>query len=556
MMEVFLIDVVPQSHSNETWQDAEPSVAVNPAHPGHIVVSAFTPPDPGQTDGPLYCSVDHGHTWNLSFIVPGGEPNDQTYKFATHNNEFYGGDLVDGSFTLNELRTPNPVAPGAMSVINAASPDDQPFIEAATVHSGPAAGSDRTYVGLNDLGVSGTTGQTAAIDVCLDAKAPIPVVNRVYIEKRSTGSASQNGPQVRTAIHHDGTIYAVFAGWRSFNFGTFAFTTDVVVVRDDNWGSGLTPFTALVDPGDGIAGMRVQTGVSLVFNAKIGQERTAGSFAIAVHPHDSNVVYICWAGPENGVYTLHVQRSHDRGVTWSKVLLEIPNATNPALAIAKNGRIGFLYQQVTGTAPNDRWEAHFRHSMDGKKWRDVVLANTPASTPVLNIFQGLTYIGDYIDMVAVDDHFYGTFCANNTPDPANFPATPPTGARPNGAVFLRNVTHVAPWGLLGTNGVTPVAISIDPFFFRISWREEEEEEEEERFGRERLYIKGLKYERLDIEELKLDLDKEFGDDDRGERRERLKGLGRTLREIADRIEDLARRHVTKHHHHDDDDDDD
>ena len=50
------------------------------------------------------------------------------------------------------------------------------------------------------------------------------------------------------------------------------------------------------------------------------------------------------------------------------------------------------------------------------------------------------------------------FCANNTPDPANFPS---------GVTFNRNHTNAAPFQLLGTNGVTPVAVSIDPFFFRI-----------------------------------------------------------------------------------------
>jgi hypothetical protein len=457
MTQFTIVNVVPQSHSNETWQDSEPSIGVNQADPTHIVLSAFTPADPGQTNGPVYYSEDGGASWNLSFIVPGGEPNDQTFKFGGRSSQFYGGDLFDSGLTLNALSTSDPFVPGTMSTLETSGDNDQPFIESTTVPYGPDAGKDRVYIGLNDLSVFGTTGQTAAIDVCLDATAATPVFTRVYIDHRSTGDASQDGPQVRTAVHLDGSVYAVFAGWRSS-----AITTDVVVVRDDNWAVGPNPFTALVDPNDSVAGFRVQTAVPITFNFNVSQQRTAGSFAIAVDPRDSDIVMICWADLNAGVYRLHLQRSTNRGASWSGVLLSVDNATNPALAISTIGKIGFLYQKfVSGT---DKWETHFQESTNATTWSDTIICTTPAATPVLNTAQGLTYIGDYLDLVAVGKNFFGTFCANNTPDPANFPATPATATRPNGAIFLRNVTTAAPWNLLGTDGVTQVNVSIDPFF--------------------------------------------------------------------------------------------
>jgi len=54
MTQFSVVNVVPQSHSNETWQDSEPSIGVNQADPTHIIISAFTPPDPLQTNGPIY----------------------------------------------------------------------------------------------------------------------------------------------------------------------------------------------------------------------------------------------------------------------------------------------------------------------------------------------------------------------------------------------------------------------------------------------------------------------------------------------------------------------
>lgn len=466
MTDFTIVNVVPQTHSGETHQDSEPSIGVNQADPDQIVISAFTPPDPGQSNGPVYYSEDGGATWHLSFIVPGGQPNDQTFKFASRSNQFYGGDLAGSSLTLNALSTTDPFTPGTMAVLETLGSDDQPFIEVTTVAFGADAGKDRVYIGHNDTGAGAAS---AAVDICLDATAATPTFTRAFIETRSTGTAGQDGPSVRTAVHPDGTVYVLFAAWRSFSGSSpAAVGTDIVVVRDDNWASGSSPLTALTDPGDHLAGIRVQTGVSLSFDAlggqsghqnsgALGQERVGGSFTIAVDPRDSDIVMICWAGIVNGVYTLNVQRSTNRGVSWAAAGLTIPNATNPALAIASTGKIGLLYQQLNGSGSSQTWDTHFRDSLNGTTWSDTLLATTPANTPALNASQGRTYLGDYIDLVAVGKNFYGTFCADNTPATANFPTVM--------ATYLRNIDTTTQT-LVDTDGTTPVAASIDPFFVK------------------------------------------------------------------------------------------
>jgi hypothetical protein len=477
MAKFTVVDVVPQTHSNETNIDREPSIGVNPVNAKQILISAFTPPDAGQTNGPLYVSQDGGATWSLAFIIPGGGPLDQTYGFGGLSGEFYGGDISGTSnpfamppiIILNALRTGNPFVPGTMQILENPTPTDQPFIVSTTVRYGPDNGKDRFYIGYNDQRVASTTGHTAAIDFCLDATATNPAINTAHLDTRAAAfwyTANQDGPQVRTAVHADGTIYAVFNGVRTFHDngdGTANTTSDVVVVRDDNWAIS-APFSALIDPGDGLAGLRVQKGIPLLWSPgtpNLGQERAFGTFAIATHPGDSDIVYLAWAQLESGVQTMHVQRSTNRGVNWSPNLLSIPNAINAALAISVTGRIGLMYQQLTGTAPNDRWQTHFQESTNGTTWTDTVVCSTPAETPPSGGM--LPYLGDYMEMLAVGKNFYGTFCANNTPDPANFPATPPTATTPNGAIFVRNVGTAAPWNLLGTDGVTVVGISIDPF---------------------------------------------------------------------------------------------
>jgi len=225
-------------------------------------------------------------------------------------------------------------------------------------------------------------------------------------------------------------------------------------------------FGALVDPSDSLAGRIVVSGVRVPFennsHANFGQERFVSSnLSIAVDPTNSSRVYVAWADFPGGSppYTLHVRRSDNRGVTWSASdLLTISNATNPALAVNNAGKVAFLYQRNTPTGvplANQRWETHVRRSVNqGGAWDDIILANTSAATPVVTF---IPYLGDYAYIQAIGKDFYGIFSASNFPDMANFPL---------GVTYQRNAnfnTHQ----LFRTDGVTQVAVSIDPFFFKI-----------------------------------------------------------------------------------------
>ena len=446
-----VVNVIPNSHSNETNQDSEPSIAVNPNNPAEIVVTAFTPPDSGLSDGPIYYSQDGGETWHLNFDVPGGGPGDQTVAFATTSNELYGAILRgDISKQLNAVRTANPAAASELPTFDKRSDIDQPWVEARTVVGGPDNGKDRLFLAYNNDGAALGTA-SASVDVCLDAQAASPAFTQVTLDPRSVGTGLLDGYAIRPVAHSDGTVYVAYEGWRSGTFGS-NITTDIVVARDDNWGQGSPAFSDLKDPGDKKAGRLVQTGVVIDDGGILGQERLNNDLAIAVDPTNSDVVYLAWADNAGANYTLRVRRSLNRGVDWSGDLLTVDNATMACLAINGAGVAGLMYQQVSGA----NWETHFRRTSDGTNWSDVTLSTSPANTPPRQFHP---YLGDWARVVAVGHTFYGVFCANNTPDPAHFP---------NDVTFQRNHTTTAPFNLLGTDGVTTVGVSIDPFFFRIT----------------------------------------------------------------------------------------
>lgn len=463
--QVRVVNMMPKAQSGETNQDSEPNIAVNPADPLRIAGSAFTPDPMGGTNAPIYVSIDGGNTWFMNLIVPGGNSlsgtGDITIRFGGTSGILYTGILRGDSFLrLNILRTADFTSPAPMVILVDRTQVDQPYVQATTVLSGVGVGNDRVYVGNNDFSVPGPGRRTATIDQSLDAAAVVPPFTISRIETRNTGSANQDGPPIRPAIHPNGRIYAAFYHWDNFD-GTSA-TADVVVVRDDNWGIGASPFTSIID-GDGNAGVRVATGLTVPWanfsQVSFGQERFVGSnISIAVDPLNSDRVYLAWADRVGTTdYTLHVRRSTDGGMTWSADLLTITNATNPALTINSDGKVAFLYQQISGTGAGQRWETHFRRSLDGSTWDDMILARPLAGAPATTF---IPYLGDYVHVMAVGRDFYGIFSANNTPDNANFP---------NGVVYQRNADFSTST-LLDTDNITSVPISIDPFFFMVEER--------------------------------------------------------------------------------------
>lgn len=453
----FVVNMIPNIFSGETNQDSEPNLAIDPADPRRIAGSAFTRDPLGGANAPIFVSTDGGHTWALNNIVPsqpGAATGDITLGFG-HQGRLYAGILrIPGGLRLNILRTTAFTSPTVMTVLvdRTGSGVDQPYVEAARVFRGAAAGLDRVYVGNNDFNAA--LGRTATVDVSLDGggATPPPPSNFLArrIEPRATGG--QDWPPIRPAVHIDGTIYAAYFGLRAGG------TTDVVVARDDNWAAGATQFADLHDSGDGLAGQIVATGVNVPFEnfATMALERlVASDLSIAVDPRDSRRVWVAWGDRPAGTtgLTLHVRRSMDGGQTWSPDLRVVSNAKAPVVAVNSRGRVAFLYQQLTGAAPNQRWVTQVeRTGNEFTSFMTTVLANVPANAPPA---QFLPYLGDYMDMKSPGKDFYGIFSANNTPALANFPS---------GVTYQRNA-NFGTQTLFAADGITPVAASIDPFFF-------------------------------------------------------------------------------------------
>jgi hypothetical protein len=464
-----VVNMIPKDWSDETNQDTEPNLSVNPANPRQIIGTAFTYDNPAGTSAvspamtgnwaPFFYSTDGGNTWTLQFVLPSAAGDqlptwDVTSRFGGSSGEVYSG-LISPSGGFADVILINR-APNALTkqVKFASVNGDQPFLEATTAQSGAPAGQDCLYVGYNASGTNST------VLVFLNAAGPAPTFTSNPLDVRFPSDM----PPTRTAIHHHtGTIYCAFYSYDSSTPDDLSSTRNVVVVKDLNWGASLPPFQALIDS-DGKAGVRIANGISNPWyssnflDPNFGQDRFGPDLAIAVDPNNVQRVYLAYAtGTGDTDFTLHLCWSDNGGQSgsWSADVRTINKAKNPSIAINSLGMVGFAYQQVVGS----NWVSVLEVSDNGfvSSFVTHVLASTPSAVPA-HAWIMATYLGDYIKLLAVGEDFYGTFCANNTPDHANFPS---------GVHYQRNAnfsTHT----LLANDNVTPVAISIDPFFFKLT----------------------------------------------------------------------------------------
>jgi hypothetical protein len=456
MSTLAVVNMIPKSLSGEHNQDSEPNIAVNPENPLEIVATAFTPDPAHGPRAPIYVSSDGGATWALRTIVPGGEATaDISVAFPTQGGSLYAGILNYTTFDLNILRTANPFGTATMTTLVDRADEDQPWVSAATV-----AAHDHVYVGHNNFN---TAPRTATLELAPNARTkPAPAGFTPHVvEHRDT--AGQDGPPVRNAVHSSGVIYGAYQRWVTVINQTATATdvaADIVVVRDDHWATAQHPFTSLKDPGDNHSGIRVAQNRLMHFTASVGplgQERIGADLALAVDPTNAANVWLAWCdrvgGPASTDWTLHVRRSTDSGQTWSGDVRTASKAKNPALAVNDQGLVGLMFQQLVGAGAAAQWTTRIELTQDA--WATPatrhIVHRALASQPPRDF---LPYLGDYIRMVAVGHEFFGTFCGSNLPDMASFP---------HGVTYQRNAnwtTHT----LLRADNVTPVPVSIDPFF--------------------------------------------------------------------------------------------
>src|SRR5437763_12404929 len=133
-MPVTVVNMIPNSVSNETQRDAEPNITATFLDPNRIAGSPFTPDPLGSGSAPIYVSTDGGNTWVLNVVLPGGnKTGDTTLRFVGPSSVLYAGILRTDNGNLEILRKANFTAADLMDSLVTKTNDDQPYVEGAVV---------------------------------------------------------------------------------------------------------------------------------------------------------------------------------------------------------------------------------------------------------------------------------------------------------------------------------------------------------------------------------------------------------------------------------------
>jgi Hint domain len=472
-----IFNIIPSADSGETDQNSEPSLAVNPLDPSQIIAGAFGDID-SNANTPFFLSINGGVTWtdfdNLDTV-------DKSLAWLADGSGFVMTSLVMRGFliTFTDIQTyaATPASGGFGAPIDTFMPQRIDFLDQPWVRTGPP---NHVYVAYNNLNFAGTRidteesgafaaaaapppGATASVNVSTDGgntSTPV-VIDRVG------AAAGQDAPSVRLAVNGS-TVYAAFTRWNTQiqdDPGELRFASDIVVVRSDD--GGADEFMAL---GAGGVGTIVANPITSFANdvnnpLTLGQERDGGDLAIAVDPTDAGRVVIAYQstpGPDHsGQVQLVVAESTDGGQTWTTKFTtsDATRSGQPALAIQTDGTIGFLFNNYDPLT--DTLSQHLLQTDDDfVTTTDTVLAVEANSTPIA-VFS--PYLGDFVDLQAVDNTFYGVFSASNADNGVDAQFLADTS-------FQRSYTGVpgmASFQLMDGSG-NSVTASIDPYFFVVS----------------------------------------------------------------------------------------
>jgi hypothetical protein len=420
----------PNLKNTDTFNDGEVSIAVDPLNTNRIVMTAFS--GSWGVTSPLWLSTNGGSTWTKEFSVnapPGaggvtGCPCDQTIDFG-HSGPLAGAFLSAGPDNIYGARSSALTSPtGAFNyftVGGVAQPinhldgldqEDQPWL---LIGGGPSrvaglrlAKTENVYIAYDDF-------NTAPDMHVAVATATDPL--RFTIDNRDGISTGFVNPGHRLAIDpRSNAVYGLFQRRISAGAGGSQ-NIDYMLNRSTDggktWGLNGSPTGMIVANADST---QPQPKFCTV-NALLG-----GVDHAAVDPATGDVVYVYGSRDSaTGNNRLAMRRLTPNAaggldIGPARFVTGQVQAAIPSVAIAANRTIGvFYYTCDHPSGPFPTMTAHFSTSADlGASFTDRVLETflSPAGD---NGDARQRVLGDYMQVKAVDNTFFGGFTGNGVP---------------------------------------------------------------------------------------------------------------------------------------------
>jgi hypothetical protein len=433
----------PNLKTSDFIGGTETSIAINPNNRNQIVITAFSGAwSTYPSYAPLWYTLDGGLTWTKEFTITqpfgvtgaSGCPCDQTFDYGTifpYNNpnntvlygalltenaaNIYSGDIVDPAlvnnwayWTTGSGQPSLPTNQAPTSVGNA----DQPWLLRTRGPGNPNA--QDVYVAYDDFGVSPVGTRVAA---SLDASGPPQFPSAG--DKLVGTSAGAINPGHRLATDpRNGTIWSLHQNCVS-NCATLAAnpkTIQYLLNRSTDQGTTWTL-------NGSSTGILVSIGLSTQPQPKFGTVNAllGGVDHAAVDPSTGDLYYV-WGSADtnlnNGLLIIRAFDNGSGGVAFDTFHNVFPptsgvQAALPSVAVTSHGTVGVFYYTYNGIVSGfPQFSTYLAVSTD----KGASFTTTPLVTflsPTTDNGDGRQRVlGDFVQMKAVDNCFYGSFVAN------------------------------------------------------------------------------------------------------------------------------------------------
>ena len=427
----FIVDAVvsntdPNLTNTDTLNDGETSIAVNPESPGEIVMTAFS----GSWGSKCAPVAFYRRRANLdqaiyipcpARVAAGGCPCDQAVDYG-RNNQMSGTFLISGNggFDVFSGTSTNPasaaawnwlVIAGVTQLTNNLVPSsfgnsDQPWL---LVNPDPTTTTqDNVYSAYDDF--------SGGPDMRVAASYGVNPPNFTVDNQSGTSTGGVN-PGHRLAVDpRNGFVYSLFQRCVG-NCGGDPKNIDFMLNRSTDGGATWTL--------NGMAGgIIVGNGDSTQPTPKFGTVNAllGGVDHATVDPNNGDVYYV-YGNRDGGTGNdrLAIRRIQDNGVGGVTVGPENfvtgqVEAAIPSVAVLSNGTVGVFYYTFDGLSGGiPSFSAHLAQSSDqGVTFTDQVLL-TFLSSATDNGNNRQRVLGDYMQMKAVSNCFFGSFTGNGVP---------------------------------------------------------------------------------------------------------------------------------------------
>ncbi|MGW1806419.1 sialidase family protein [Streptomyces sp. NPDC002078] len=417
---VFVVDATSAARSTG---GSEPSIAVNPERPDEIAITRFGG-SAWNNKADLLFSRNGGRSWKEERVIPvppgvpgtAGCPCDQTIDYG-RDGRLYGTFLTaNGGLHVVTGSTTDPTRaskwqwngnPAQLTSGNRNNVD-QPWL---LVNRDPNnRRQDNVYVAYDDFGANP---QAARVAVSYGAD-PVDFTadNKAGTEAPLAGT----NPGLRLATdHRNGTVYALYE--QTTGAGVQPKNVTYKLNRSTDGGATWTlngnPDGLTVDT---VPSFQWSAGAPYKFggvNALIG-----GVDHAAVDPSNGDVYVVYGEATGGGPNRIKIRRLTDNGSGGLTVgpahdVSTSTNAALPSVAVLSDGTVGVLYDTFEGLGRDNApiFSAHLARSKDhGVTFSDVVLQTFQTVGNDGNPRQRV--LGDYQQLKAVDDQFFGVFAGN------------------------------------------------------------------------------------------------------------------------------------------------